>query len=156
MTFPNLKCTEKRKTALGRFLYGIGWSAMLSFFMFFLIMIIMDGKLENEWLLFLLMFIPFLSAFLLQYGKRLAAEDTVSTLSKDKRPIVLILRAFTVDRNAFWDGAGSELNFEQNLANILSCAGPVVAVGRPGEKLALVGLCDYTSQMKTGKIKCVN
>lgn len=104
-----------------------------------MITMIMEKKIEEEWVLVLLATIMFFCPFLMRYGKRFADEDPESLLAKDKRQIVLILRAFTLDQNAWWGGAGSELNFEQSLTSILSCVGPVVAVGKPGEHLAPSG-----------------
>jgi hypothetical protein len=101
------------------------------------------------------MAIPLLAAFLLQYGKRLAAEDAASVLARDKRPMVLILRAFAVDKKGFFSGAGSELNLEQNLVSILSSIGPVVAVGRPGEPLAPSGAARLYIQNENWKHKVI-
>ncbi len=138
MISPNFKETTQRKTVHGRLLSGLGIIMVFCFFLFIIIMIITEKTIGENWS-FLFIVTPFFSAFLIQYGKRLSTKDPASILLEDKRPVVLILRAFTVDKTAFWDGTGSELNFEQNLTSILGYAGPVVAVGRPGEDLAPSG-----------------
>ncbi len=144
---------SKRKAALGKFLQCVGWGAIFGSFLLLVIMLIMEVEPEVDWLFLLVIVTGFLAPFLMQYGRRLAAEDAASVLSKDKRPMVLILRAFAVDKKRIFSGAGSELNLEQSLVSILGCIGPVVAVGRPGEALAPSGAARLYIQDENWKNK---
>jgi len=113
----------------------------------------MEVEPEVDWLFLLVIVTAFLAPFLMQHGRRLAAEDTASVLSKDKRSMVLILRAFAVDKKRIFSGAGTELNLEQSLVSILGCIGPVVAVGRPEEPLAPSGAARLYIQSENWKNK---
>jgi hypothetical protein len=64
-------------------------------------------------------------------GLRLRTWRAEQTLARDPRPPVLYLRSFRDDEGL---SSASE-SFEQSLASVLSDIGPVIAVGRPGERL---------------------
>lgn len=64
-------------------------------------------------------------------GLRLRTWRAEQTLARDPRPPVLYLRSFQDDERML---SASE-SFEQSLTSVLSDIGPVIAVGRPGERL---------------------
>jgi hypothetical protein len=85
-------------------------------------------------------------AALLQFAKKLRAQDALSVLAHDNRQPVLYLRSFLDDSAAatvphqeitsWFGGADTE---EEQLAQVLGQIGPVVAIGRPGELLPELG-----------------
>ena len=120
----------------GVFFQCIGWGLWVAIAGF---VIITGGEATNELLPLVPLACGFAGIFFVRYGKRLLAEDASSALAKDHRQPVLLLRPFTVDEGGISGGAGFQLNFEQALISILSAIGPVIAVGRPGERLAPAG-----------------
>lgn len=78
-------------------------------------------------------------------GKKLTTRSANELLRKDPRPPVLYLRSFGVDddqvneklRGAFWKE--TRLSVEEQMASELHRIGPVVAIGRPGERLPTLG-----------------
>ncbi len=86
---------------------------------------------------------------LLILGARLSQPNARTLLANDRRPPTLLLRSFGDDpakvppRNVlrkvlFW-GLGNGIRLETAIANELSMAGPLVAVGKPGERLPQLG-----------------
>ena len=72
-------------------------------------------------------------------GRRLntvSAEDVIR--SSEKKP-VLYLRSFLFDETKTDIGIIGMGNFEQNLAQITDRVGPMIAIGKPGEKFAAMG-----------------
>jgi hypothetical protein len=85
-------------------------------------------------------------AALLQFARQLAARDAIDAMLADRRPPVLYLRSFQDDPVAAevphreigsWFGAAD--TEEEQLAQVLSQIGPVVAIGKPGDLLPQLG-----------------
>jgi hypothetical protein len=83
-------------------------------------------------------------------GRRLAAVGAGEAERADPRPPVLLLRSFADDNIPWFDTrrpAGSpvpavfyeQLTFEEMVAEECAAAGPVAAIGRPGERLPTLG-----------------
>ncbi|MFI2606577.1 transferase [Kitasatospora sp. NPDC018619] len=75
-----------------------------------------------------------------------AARGAAQTLLADGRRPVLYLRSFEDDRIAARIDDGAEINLhtrEEQFASALGAIGPVIAVGRPGEPLPLVGAARF-------------
>ena len=71
-------------------------------------------------------------------GRALRSTSATEAVSKDRRPPVLFLRAFNLDDQA--------PEVERSLVFALKQAGPVIAIGKPGESVALPGAHrDYVS-----------
>ncbi len=77
-------------------------------------------------------------------GKGLGAPKAAEVLRRDGRRPVLLLRSFADDRVMLWKGSAMErkmnpLNLqntlEDTIATVFKKVGPVVAVGKPGERL---------------------
>jgi hypothetical protein len=64
-------------------------------------------------------------------GVRLRTRRAEQMLARDPRPPVLYLRSFQEDERL----SGTSESFELSLASVLRDVGPVIAVGRPGERL---------------------
>jgi len=83
--------------------------------------------------------------------RRYLAVGASIVLEKDKRRFIVFLRSFTDDRRKaapkFWSLLGrSPLSFEESLVRRASKSGPVLAIGRPNEKLPEVGAArEYVS-----------
>ncbi len=73
----------------------------------------------------------FLTRFIRAVGLRLRTWHAEQTLARDPRRPVLYLRAFADDERTF----STSESFESSLASVLGEVGPVIAVGRPGERL---------------------
>jgi hypothetical protein len=85
------------------------------------------------------------------YGHRLSAvHGAAGVLEVDPRPHILLLRSFADDHTAVfnsdpilryeWVFGGKRIrSFEEALAAKLAAYGPVIAVGRPGEKVPPLG-----------------
>jgi hypothetical protein len=78
-------------------------------------------------------FLTFL--FLLGLSKRILQPDVKTLLKDDTRKHVLLLRPFTADETTISSSARYGRFYEELLVNALSHIGPVIAVGRPGERL---------------------
>ena len=83
-------------------------------------------------------------------SRRHIAPSATEVLRADARPPVLYLRSFDADSTPVADDGGSRLyramldvlqplGPEEELARILQAAGPLVAIGRPGGNLPLLG-----------------
>src|SRR5262249_49351572 len=68
-------------------------------------------------------------------AKRLAALSAKQLSAHDQRAPVLYLRSFQDE--GLWQTAG--MSWEEQFARPLQDAGPVIAIGRPGEKLPWLG-----------------
>ncbi len=78
-------------------------------------------------------------------GRRMAVLGAREAMKKDRRPPVLLLRAFSEDASATADygaggvgwvlGVGWKTTLEQVLTEVFRHHGPVVAIGRPGHHL---------------------
>jgi hypothetical protein len=73
----------------------------------------------------------FATRILRSIGVRLRTWRAEHTLARDRRPPVLYLRPFGEDER----GSSTSESFELSLASVLRDVGPVIAVGRPGERL---------------------
>lgn len=90
--------------------------------------------------------VVFLGVSLIKYSKKLTAKESANSILKDKRHPVVYLRSFNSDAEGAF-GAASFLPFglsdlvseEEYLAKALNDIGPVIAIGRPGEKLPQLG-----------------
>ncbi len=77
---------------------------------------------------------------LLRFARRLRAKHALAVLKRDTRPPLLLLRAFRDDfyqLPGYTEGQQAIVNrtFEEYLHAKLSACGPVIAIGRPGEKI---------------------
>lgn len=83
-------------------------------------------------------------------GKRHLAIAATELLSRDTRPPVIYLRSFQHDKKGSGSAAGSRVwggwaalfdlkTIEERLAEALTPIGPVIAIGKPGEKLPALG-----------------
>ena len=86
------------------------------------------------------------AALAFDVGKRLRAPSVAELLAGDPRPPVVYLRSFAADLGAAVDeivGDGRLIlpaaTDEEALVEVLSAIGPVIAIGRPAEKLPLRG-----------------
>ena len=71
-------------------------------------------------------------------GRALRSTSATEAVEKDRRPPILFLRAFNLD--------DQDPGVEQSLVFALKQAGPVIAIGKPGESVALPGAHrDYVS-----------
>ncbi|MFJ3219514.1 transferase [Kitasatospora sp. NPDC086801] len=83
---------------------------------------------------------------ILRYTRPRSTRDAVHALRADGRRPVLYLRSFADDRTAAQVDDGQPLNIhsrEEQLAAALGAFGPVIAVGRPGEPLPLLGAARF-------------
>ncbi|MFD5462337.1 transferase [Kitasatospora sp. NPDC127059] len=83
---------------------------------------------------------------ILRYTRPRSTRNAVAALRADGRRPVLYLRSFADDRTAAQIDDGQELNIhsrEEQLAAALRAFGPVIAVGRPGEPLPLLGAARF-------------
>src|SRR5574339_970358 len=75
-------------------------------------------------------------------GRRLRQRDALSVIAEDPRPPVLFLRSFDDDDVHDLTSRTGRVGLhrtEDNLCHALRRLGPVVAIGRPGERLPEVG-----------------
>lgn len=78
-------------------------------------------------------------------SRQYAAVDARDLMSADRRPLILLLRSYADDNRATVETklidwmAQSGRTFEEVLTEQLARYGPVVAIGRPGEKLPTAG-----------------
>lgn len=97
----------------------------------------------------------FVGRSLTNAGRRIAQELSASRLSTDRRPPVLLLRAFSIDgevaetnlfkQRSFFGWLFGRASFEEELAAIMENLGPPVALGRPHEVLPDYGFArQYT------------
>jgi hypothetical protein len=94
---------------------------------------------------------------LFRYARRHRTPNALELLAKDPRPPVLLLRAFRDDSrtlpgatdkgnlltNLLTANTGSTMTFEEFLYGRLARLGPVIAVGRPGEKTPPLGAARF-------------
>jgi uncharacterized RDD family membrane protein YckC len=93
-----------------------------------------------------------LGVWLYRLGRRLKAQSAQEILTNDPRPPVLYLRSFAADSKAAGRIESGMENFmygvsafhglateEEQLAMVVDRVGPLLAVGRPGELLPLLG-----------------
>jgi TM2 domain-containing membrane protein YozV len=131
----------------------------LMLFCFAFVAIQDSGALEDElyssWLIvpLLVAFVVVARASLLWFrsGWKYEARTAKEALASDPRPPVVYLRSFGVDNQFLVTSSGrgarlkSHLNYaasvspEQEMAFILERIGPVVAIGKPGERLPELG-----------------
>jgi hypothetical protein len=89
------------------------------------------------------------SRYLSEYGRRLRAPSARAVAERDERRPILLLRAFLDDHLAVDDpdsekpfghfGETAKVTFEEILTKLFSRCGPVIAVGRPGERVPPLG-----------------
>ncbi|MEP2774666.1 MAG: hypothetical protein ABJQ29_08730 [Luteolibacter sp.] len=87
-----------------------------------------------------------LHVFIKRHFRRLVAVPSSKVLVSDKRPPILFLRSFNDDGLSMKPGFfsmsyGKSLRFEEQLALSVWREGPVVAIGKPGERLPEFGAC---------------
>jgi len=70
-------------------------------------------------------------------GVGIASRGAISVLSTDERPHVLYLRSFRDDLRQS-DERGNRVG-ESDLVRLLRACGPVIGIGRPGERIAGIG-----------------
>ncbi|MFF4920038.1 transferase [Kitasatospora sp. NPDC001261] len=83
---------------------------------------------------------------ILRRTRPLAARGAAQALLRDGRRPVLYLRSFDDDATAARVDDGAEINLhsrEEQFAAALGAVGPVIAVGRPGEPLPLLGAARF-------------
>jgi hypothetical protein len=104
------------------------------------------------------------------HARKLLVPNAHLLLERDKRPLVLYLRSFqddgsyakneSLERLAKLHPLGAisrRRSYEERLAEVAQCVGPVVAVGRPGEPLPELGaarmyLPDWCWNEKVGEL----
>ncbi|MDB4988743.1 MAG: transferase [Myxococcaceae bacterium] len=92
-----------------------------------------------------------LGAIMVYVGRQLCAETAEEILKADKRPYILFLRSFRDDRNnalslgaligittAFGQGQAFQRR-EEMLQTIFAKVGPLIAIGKPGERFPSLG-----------------
>jgi hypothetical protein len=75
---------------------------------------------------------------LIRVGVRFCTIDPVTILTRDPRPAVLFLRSF-LDDGKYLDRSVGLRTVEEKLVDALDLIGPVIAVGRPNERLPQAG-----------------
>lgn len=99
-----------------------------------------SDRWEEEKKLVELMFMA--SGFLIWIGQRLLSRSAEEQINTDTRAPVIYLRSFNDDdddiRNRFMNLGFAE-TAEQSLATLLREFGPVIALGRPGDRLPVLG-----------------
>jgi len=127
---------SKRKTQLGTYFRVLSWILLSIVFLgTFAASLQILGN--NEFLPFIIPTLLYLGYISDRYAKRLLAMDAHAVLNRDPNGFVLLLRSFRLD-----DGQvvpSLQPSFEESLMFALSFIGPVVAVGKPGEKLPPLG-----------------
>jgi hypothetical protein len=93
-----------------------------------------------------------IGAYIVYIGKRIKTKSADEVIKQDARPPVLYLRSFADDKvsakqliSRLWEMAESDLMFsgtteEETLAKAFERIGPCIALGRPGETLAPLGM----------------
>jgi hypothetical protein len=71
------------------------------------------------------------------HGRKLLQWDAIEVLGRDSRAPILYLRSF--DDDAALDPGGSGKTIEVRLAEAFRKLGPVISIGKPGEKLPELG-----------------
>jgi hypothetical protein len=71
------------------------------------------------------------------HGRKLLQWDAIQLLRRDARAPILYLRSF--DDDAALDPGGSGKTIEVRLAEVFRKLGPVISIGKPGEKLPELG-----------------
>jgi hypothetical protein len=71
------------------------------------------------------------------HGRKLLQWDAIQLLRRDSRAPILYLRSF--DDDAALDPGGSGKTIEVRLAEVFRKLGPVISIGKPGEKLPQLG-----------------
>ena len=97
-------------------------------------------------------------------GRKLVSKSVRDLINANKRPPILILRSFRDDeawyvlRRPWLTLANGPIgiffnwvSFEEALAEHLSRYGPVIAIGRPGERYATLGAAASISEMTSGR-----
>jgi hypothetical protein len=89
------------------------------------------------------------SLYLAEYARRVRAPSAREVAERDERRPILLLRAFLDDYVAVDDsdaekpftpfGPTTKVTFEEMLAELFSRCGPVIALGRPGERVPPLG-----------------
>jgi hypothetical protein len=90
---------------------------------------------KRNWV-FQFLLLPILS-LIFMLGRRLRADDAFKVLERDLRPAILYLRSFSADHIEYNNHKFT--SSEENLAKLLGRIGPVIAMGRPGERLPRAG-----------------
>lgn len=144
-----------RKPVLGRLLQSLGVLLIVVAF-FFNIWQMWAGATVNKLRAFgvelpagtatvLSLILMGVGSALIKKSRKLTADTADTVLARDPRPPVLLLRSFSDDEIvAGTPGYGSQLfaqpvTLEEALAPVLERLGPVIAIGRPGERSAPVG-----------------
>lgn len=80
---------------------------------------------------------------LLNVGRRMRRLDALTLLERDPRAPVLFLRAFTDDDLPDTAIIGMTRTIEQRLAKVLEPIGPIICIGRPGERHPELGAARF-------------
>jgi hypothetical protein len=143
-TLDELVATDEIRSREGRSLRFQGWTYFALAFL--------SGCIFPFNLLFIFPLVRRCKRDLLSGKTLLIPNATVLMERLDRRPAVLYLRSFLADgsykKNAFFESAASinplsvlirRRSYEEQLVEVVKRIGPVVAVGRPGEKLPELG-----------------
>ncbi|HEX5272731.1 MAG TPA: hypothetical protein VFW33_19675 [Gemmataceae bacterium] len=89
-----------------------------------------------------------LALLLFGFWRRTRVADAPAVLAADSRPPIVLLRAFSDDHLGFgqplsWLGMGT-LSVEKVLHDLFSRWGPMITIGRPGERLPPLGVARFT------------
>ena len=102
----------------------------------------------ETWVVFVVVFVGFLtvmlaSRWLFKYGSALRKLDAIELIKNDPRAPVFYLRSFDDDAVPDYTGSmtplGARRTVEMQLAKVFMSVGPVISIGRPGERLPELG-----------------
>ena len=134
--------------------WGIVYGAILVYIAAFFSTQLRELVEQNFLMSLMLLFCGFVLAIggpqLVYLGRRLQIPSVEQLLKKDKRAPILLLRPFYHDREqdaysekkftgGWFSSLNESLSIEYNLVKALNSRGPVVAIGKPGEKLPPLG-----------------
>jgi hypothetical protein len=91
-----------------------------------------------------------------RHRRRVRAPDAADVLREDRRPPVLLLRAFRADELEADAAKPSDLpiTFEEFIVQPLERYGPVVAIGRPGDPMPPLGAYrEYVAEDWQGRVR---
>jgi hypothetical protein len=129
-----------RHAAFGRWLKGLGVFALIGAFALLLTIPIWKlvhplNKYPLEMAVYPSIILFLSSLFLFGLSKRMLRPYAKALIESDARKHVLLLRPFAEDERSVWSEFMYGERYEEVLAGVLGHIGPVIAVGRPGERL---------------------
>ena len=127
-------------STFGRWLKGLGVFALIGAFALLLTIPIWKlvhplNKYPLEMAVYPSIILFLSSLFLFGLSKRMLRPYAKALIESDARKHVLLLRPFAEDERSIWSEFMYGEKYEEVLAGVLSHIGPVIAVGRPGERL---------------------